>query len=86
MKNGLLSTFLFCILSLSPFSKSFVIENVMVLPMLGKESLRRRFVVIENGVIAGIDKKGRSAPEGAASIDGAGKFLILGLWDMHVHV
>jgi predicted amidohydrolase YtcJ len=25
-------------------------------------------------------------PEGAETIDGAGKFLIPGLWDMHVHI
>ena len=40
-------------------------------------------VLLENGVIKAIGKK---APIGRAKVvDGTGKFLMPGLWDMHVH-
>lgn len=42
-------------------------------------------VRIENGQITAIKKKIK-VKKGADKIDGTGKFLIPGLWDMHVHV
>jgi hypothetical protein len=42
-------------------------------------------VGIENGQITAI-KKSIKAPKGAEIVDGTGKFLIPGLWDMHVHI
>ena len=42
-------------------------------------------VSIESGRIKAIKKKIK-APKGAEIVDGTGKFLIPGLWDMHVHI
>ncbi|MGE0555534.1 MAG: amidohydrolase family protein [Gemmatimonadales bacterium] len=44
-----------------------------------------RTVLIENGRIRSI-APAAPAPTGARRIDGRGRFLIPGLWDMHVHV
>ncbi len=41
-------------------------------------------VVIRNGRIASLDRGG-PVPDGASVVDGSGKFLMPGLWDMHVH-
>lgn len=68
------------------FAESFVIRNVTVLPMTGKDSLANRHVVIEDGRITAISKKGDSIPKDSTFIDGTGKFLMPGLWDMHVHL
>jgi dihydroorotase len=42
-------------------------------------------VLVENGLIKEIGK-GLSAPEGAETIDAAGKYVVPGLIDMHVHL
>lgn len=41
-------------------------------------------VLVENGRIAGIAPR-VSVPRGATRVNGTGKFLIPGLWDMHTH-
>src|SRR6266540_4033482 len=41
-------------------------------------------VVIRSGRIASLERSG-SVPTGSNVIDGSGKFLMPGLWDMHVH-
>lgn len=44
-------------------------------------------VVVRGGRIVGVEKSGRTKPaKNARVVDGTGKFLIPGLWDMHVHV
>src|SRR6266567_2237875 len=44
-------------------------------------------VVIDNGRIVMIaDSRKIKTPKSARVVDGAGKFLIPGLWDMHVHI
>lgn len=42
-------------------------------------------VVVRSGTIAGIHE-GAGTPAGATVVDGTGRFLIPGLWDMHVHL
>lgn len=42
-------------------------------------------VVVNNGRIVSVDKDAR-LPAGATIVEGKGKFLIPGLWDMHVHL
>ena len=54
----------------------------------GTDSVPRRdqTVVVEGHRIAAVGPSARTtAPKGARIIDGRGKFLIPGLWDMHVH-
>jgi imidazolonepropionase-like amidohydrolase len=45
-----------------------------------------RIVLIRDGRIAGIESSGVAVPPGGQKIDGRGKFLLPGLWDMHVHL
>jgi len=46
-----------------------------------------RTVLLEGNSIAAVGKDERvKIPEGARIIDGGGKYLIPGLWDMHVHL
>jgi imidazolonepropionase-like amidohydrolase len=43
-------------------------------------------VIIEGGRIAAVEADDRPLPTGARVVDCAGKYLIPGLWDMHVHL
>lgn len=53
---------------------------------LNTGSVRRaNDVLVTNGRIAQVQTH-MSAPHGATQIEGRGKFLIPGLWDMHVHL
>ena len=59
------------------------LEHVSVIDATGAPARADRMVVIEDGRIRSIGKN-RKVP-GATVIDASGKFLIPGLWDMHVH-
>jgi imidazolonepropionase-like amidohydrolase len=44
-------------------------------------------VIVKGDRIAAIDRSGRERmPAGATIVDGRGKYLIPGMWDMHVHI
>jgi imidazolonepropionase-like amidohydrolase len=61
--------------------------DVNVIPMDKERVLQHQTVIVRNGVITKIgDVKRIKIPAGAQRIDGAGKFLIPGLTDMHVHL
>jgi len=66
-------------------AQSLVIQNVTIIDATGADPRPGMSVAIENGQITAIDKK-LDAPKGADIVDGTGKFLIPGLWDMHVHI
>jgi hypothetical protein len=61
-----------------------VINNVSVLDMTDSIVKPGKTVIIEGNKISFIGKNSK-IPVRATIIDGAGKFLIPGLWDMHVH-
>src|SRR5688572_9242508 len=63
---------------------TLVIKDVTVVDMTGKSTKNTTTLIVENGRIARIGR-GLKAPKGAAVVDGRGKFLIPGLWDMHSH-
>jgi imidazolonepropionase-like amidohydrolase len=64
--------------------KLTAIENVTVVPMTeGNTVIQNATVLIENGRIRSLQGP---VPEGAARINGRGKWLIPGLMDMHVHL
>ncbi len=67
---------------------SFLISNVAVLSEDGKTMDAGRSVLIRNGRIAQIAaaEEMPTVPQDAVKIDGAGKFLIPGLIDSHVHL
>jgi imidazolonepropionase-like amidohydrolase len=63
-----------------------VIRNVSVLPMDRDEVLRNQTVVVRNGRIESMGAAPAALPAGAHVIDGAGKYLMPGLAEMHAHV
>ncbi len=61
--------------------------GVNVVPMDRERILANQTVIVRNGVITEIgDARRVRVPSGAARIDGAGKYLIPGLVDMHTHL
>jgi imidazolonepropionase-like amidohydrolase len=65
---------------------SLAIAGVTVIDATGAPPQPHMTVVIEGERIAEIQPSdGTRTPEGMRVIDGAGRYLILGLWDAHVH-
>ncbi|HVG09263.1 MAG TPA: amidohydrolase family protein [Thermoanaerobaculia bacterium] len=64
--------------------KYLVLTHVAVIDATGAPLKPDMTVLIEDDHIARLGKKVR-APAGAKVVDATGKFLIPGLWDMHVH-
>ncbi len=62
---------------------TLVIRRVNVLPMDRDTLLVDRDVVIAGRRIVAIVPASRTAPGGVPTLDGAGLFLIPGLWDAH---
>jgi hypothetical protein len=64
----------------------FLVRNVAVVDVVNDQVVPGRDVVVRDGRI---DSIGASRPDagqrGLVVVDGTGKFLIPGLWDMHVH-
>ena len=81
------SILFFSLLSSVIFSqKNYIIRNVTIIPMNVENSLAGQSVVIQDGKIRQIDSQDKiKTPEGAVVIDGAGKYLVPGLFDMHAH-
>jgi hypothetical protein len=66
---------------------SLAITNVSVIDPEACNLLSEQTVIIENGRITKLASKDSvNIPGGAFQIEGSGKFLIPGLWDMHVHL
>jgi imidazolonepropionase-like amidohydrolase len=64
-----------------------VIRNVTVIDGTGSDPQTNMTVVIEESQITSINKEGSiEYASSARVIDGTGKYLIPGLWDMHVHL
>jgi imidazolonepropionase-like amidohydrolase len=67
--------------------RPLVIANVTVIDMTGAPARTNVDVVIEGNRIAAITRAGNSrVSRGARVVDGRGKYLIPGLWDMHTHL
>ena len=67
--------------------RPLVITHVTVIDATGSLAMPDMTVVITGNRIANLGKTGKMRiPKGAQVIDGAGKFLIPGLWDMHMHL
>jgi len=66
---------------------TIVITSVTVIDGTGRPPRENMTVVVRNSRIAAVEAATSSdAPPDAVVIDGRGKFLIPGLWDMHVHL
>ena len=66
--------------------KALALTHVTVIDMTGGPALGDRTVMVTANRITAIGASSKvNVPKGAKVIDAAGKFLIPGLWDMHVH-
>jgi len=62
-----------------------LIKNVSIIEVKTGKSIPGQNVYINSGRIVKITKASTAASNAKTTIDGAGKFLIPGLWDMHTH-
>ena len=70
----------------APPQKTIVFEHVTVIDVTGKSPQADQSVVIAAGRITTVGRTGDIAkPADATVVDATGKYLIPGLWDMHVH-
>jgi len=66
---------------------TLVITNIDVIDVVNKQVVPDQTLVIQGDIIAGIHESRPSTDlPGRKIIDGTGKFVIPGLWDMHTHV
>ena len=72
---------------LRPLTGPFLVQDVSVFDAEAAVILPHRSVLVEEGVIKAVEAHEKmKSPVGATIIDGRGKTLIPGLWDMHGHV
>lgn len=70
-----------------PDHKNLEIRDVTIVDLEHGTLLSHRTVLIEDGAVTSvIESKGAQTKPGADVLDGRGKFLIPGLWDMHTHI
>jgi imidazolonepropionase-like amidohydrolase len=74
-----------CAGSLGAASNSLLITNVTVIDPDAPASERIASVKITDGIIEAVEPPGSTADHYGMIVDGAGKFLIPGLWDCHAH-
>jgi imidazolonepropionase-like amidohydrolase len=75
-----------CAAGLGAQQPTLIIRDVAVVDAIHPEAIVHRDVVIREGRIERILPAGEARfPADAVSIDGRGKFLAPGLWDMHTH-
>lgn len=71
---------------LNSFAQTYAIKNVSVITMANDQILSDQTVVVENGIIKSISPADKAkVSRGTKVIDGKGKFLMPGLFDMHAH-
>jgi imidazolonepropionase-like amidohydrolase len=65
-----------------------ILHDVTVIDATGSPAQPHRTVIVRDGKIEEIGSSGGSLGRGLSGvhIDGTGKFLVPGLWDMHVHM
>lgn len=84
---AILLLLLFATLSTAQSPRALVLTNVTVIDATGKPAQRGMTVLIEGDRISKLFKTGQTKlPPNAEVIDASGKFLIPGLWDMHIHL
>ncbi len=83
MRHFLTFILSFVVITLS-FSQTITIEHINIIDVRNGEILSDQHVLIRKDIIQKISKS--SFKNVDTRIDGKGKFLIPGLWDMHVHL
>lgn len=85
--NKTILTLLLVLFAISAQAQTVVFVDVNVVPMDRERVLAHQTVIVRNGLISEVgDTKRIKIPKDAQRIDGAEKFLIPGLTDMHVHL
>lgn len=74
------------LLAQAPSSEPLVIRGVTVIACSGAAPQPDRTVVVDDGRITAIGDADLAVPGTPRELDGHGRFLIPGLWDMHVHM
>ncbi|MGB8194024.1 MAG: amidohydrolase family protein [Chitinophagaceae bacterium] len=84
MKKNLQLCFIILLPLLSVAQNTLVIKNVSVINVISGKIEKNNIVVIRGNRISSVSKKTVDL-KNATVIDGSGKYLIPGLWDMHAH-
>ena len=71
--------------SVIPQTRALAITRVSIVDVVDGRILQNSTVTIRGKTIASITQNG-APPRDAQVVDGQGKFLIPGLWDMHAHM
>lgn len=70
----------------APAPVTIALTHVVVIDVAGGTELRDRTVIVRDRRIVAVDSSPRAVvPSDARVVDGSGRYLIPGLWDMHVH-
>ena len=68
------------------FGESLILAHVTVIDTVGGSTQPDATVVIDGSRIVSVGPSAQAkVPPGARTVDGSGKFLVPGFWDMHVH-
>ena len=67
-------------------SRFTIIYNVNIVDVLHNRIIEKQDVYIENAKIARIENSSGSLSSGQSIIDATGRYLMPGLWDMHIHL
>ena len=90
MKQALVGIFLVAMTGLAMAQSSpptaFSIVNVTLIDVSGGPNQLHRTVVVRDGRIADVHYFEPGKDKTGVRVNGTGKFLIPGLWDMHVHI
>lgn len=68
------------------YDSGLAIENVTVIDVVQGKARKEQTVIVEGNRIAKVaGASAVSLGEDVARVDGTGRYLIPGLWDMHLH-
>jgi adenine deaminase len=82
-----ITTGIFILLVTTAQSKKYILQNINVIDVANERIFPHQFIVIAGQRIESIQPlSGFSASTNDSIIDGTDKYIIPGLWDMHVHV
>jgi adenine deaminase len=63
-----------------------VVRHITIVDVANGQTRSNQRVLVRSGRIVAIEAESAAPPPAAKLVDGAGKFLIPGPWEMHVHI
>lgn len=82
---SIVSAFFLLICKSQTVDTDLIIKNVNVIDVVKGEVQASKYVVLKGDKILGIYNKEVTSSNSTVIVDGSGKYLIPGLWDMHTH-